>query len=74
MMRKQAFISFSLALLFLLHCTLTLAQPAAAPGQPATPIAAPAPPSPPVPLVQPGPAAGPAPSGPTNVIKILEKA
>lgn len=76
MMMKQTFLSFSLALLFLLlHCTNTLvAQPAAAPAQPAGPIAAPSPPSPPAPLVLPGPAAGPAPSGPTNVTKILEKA
>lgn len=75
MMTKQTFLSFSLVLLFLLHCTNTLvAQPAAAPAQPAGPIAAPSPPSPPAPLVLPGPAAGPAPSGPTNVTKIFEKA
>ncbi|KAK9185973.1 hypothetical protein WN943_026332 [Citrus x changshan-huyou] len=75
MMTKQTFLSFSLVLLFLLHCTNTLvAQPAAAPAQPAGPIAAPSPPSPSAPLVLPGPAAGPAPSGPTNVTKIFEKA
>ncbi|KAJ4726008.1 Fasciclin-like arabinogalactan protein [Melia azedarach] len=74
MMMKQIFSSFTLMLVFLLHCTKILAQPAAAPAQPAGPIAAPTPPSPPAPLVLPGPAAGPAPSGPTNVTKILEKA
>ncbi|KAJ4726010.1 Fasciclin-like arabinogalactan protein [Melia azedarach] len=72
-MMKQIFSSFTLILVSLLHCTTTLAQPAAAPAQPG-PIAAPTPPSPQVPLVLPGPAAGPASSGPTNVTKILEKA
>ncbi|KAJ4726009.1 Fasciclin-like arabinogalactan protein [Melia azedarach] len=74
MMMKESFSSFTLILVFILHCSKTLAQPAAAPAQPAGPIAAPTPPSPQVPLVLPGPAAGPAPFGPTNVTKILEKA
>jgi uncharacterized surface protein with fasciclin (FAS1) repeats len=45
-MNKQALFSISLVLIFLFHCTTTLAQPAAAP----------------------------APPGPTNITKILEKA
>ncbi|KAJ0021107.1 hypothetical protein Pint_32190 [Pistacia integerrima] len=79
MMMKQSFFSFSLLLFFLLHCTSTQAQPAAAPTKPTPPSAptiAPTPPSPMTPIVtiNPPPIGAPIPSGPTNVIKILVKA
>lgn len=72
MMMQQSLFSFSLILLFLLHCTTTLAQPAAAPAVPAGPTAAP-PPGPVVTLTPP-PIGAPIPSGPTNVSRILEQA
>ncbi|KAJ0021106.1 hypothetical protein Pint_32191 [Pistacia integerrima] len=72
MMMKQSSFSFSVILLFLLHCTTTLAQPAAAPAVPAGPTAAP-PPGPIVTLTPP-PLGAPIPSGPINVIRILEQA
>ncbi|XP_031285889.1 fasciclin-like arabinogalactan protein 12 [Pistacia vera] len=82
MMMKQSFFSFSLLLFFLLHCTSTQAQPAAAPAAPtkptppSAPTIAPTPPSPMTPIVtiNPPPIGAPIPSGPTNVIKILVKA
>ncbi|KAJ0021105.1 hypothetical protein Pint_32192 [Pistacia integerrima] len=81
-MMKQIFVSFSLLLLFLLHCTSTQAQLAAAPAAPtkptppSAPTIAPTPPSPMTPIVtiNPPPIGAPIPSGPTNVIKILVKA
>ncbi|XP_044506958.1 fasciclin-like arabinogalactan protein 12 [Mangifera indica] len=79
MTMKQSFFSLSLLLLFVLHCISTQAQPAAAPAAPTPPSApaiAPTPPSPMTPIVtiNPPPIGAPIPSGPTNVIKILEKA
>ncbi|KAK0605995.1 hypothetical protein LWI29_032955 [Acer saccharum] len=78
-MKQQHFFSFSLLLFFFLHSTTTLAQPVAAPASPvlpsppAPPALVPSPPAPPA-LVPAPPASAPAPAGPTNVTKILEKA
>ncbi|XP_044505213.1 fasciclin-like arabinogalactan protein 12 [Mangifera indica] len=86
MVMKQTFFSF--LLLFLFHCTTSVAQaPIPAPLPPPTPPTPTAsPPAPPLPTKSPPaaptksppaplvPAAAPSPSGPTNVTKILEKA
>ncbi|KAK4607012.1 hypothetical protein RGQ29_001004 [Quercus rubra] len=57
MMAKQALFLLSLLLVFLFHCTATLGQPAQAPTLPAVA----------------SPANAPAPPGPPDVIKILQK-
>ncbi|CAB4282816.1 unnamed protein product [Prunus armeniaca] len=73
--QNQPLFSLTLLLIFFSHCTKILSQapsasPAAAPAAPATPGA----PTITGPVVQAPPADAPAPSGPTNITKILEKA
>ncbi|KAL6276082.1 hypothetical protein ACE6H2_019683 [Prunus campanulata] len=73
--QNQPLFSLTLLLIFFSHCTKILSQapsasPAAAPGAPATPGA----PTSTGPVVPAPPADAPAPSGPTNITKILERA